>query len=35
MKGDRESSLACGATDYITKPVDPNHLLHLIAQYLG
>jgi signal transduction histidine kinase/HAMP domain-containing protein/CheY-like chemotaxis protein len=35
MKGDRERSLACGATDYVTKPVDVNHLLHLVARHLG
>ncbi|MGA8118079.1 MAG: HAMP domain-containing protein [Actinocatenispora sp.] len=35
MKGDREKSLACGATDYVTKPVDVEHLLQLIARYLG
>ncbi|GAA2681601.1 MULTISPECIES: HAMP domain-containing protein [Actinosynnema] len=35
MKGDREKSLASGATDYVTKPVDTDHLLRLIAFYLG
>nr|WP_306746827.1 HAMP domain-containing protein [Saccharothrix yanglingensis] len=35
MKGDREKSLASGATDYVTKPVDTEHLLRLIAFYLG
>ncbi|WSG48148.1 HAMP domain-containing protein [Dactylosporangium sp. NBC_01737] len=35
MNGDRDRSLACGATDYVTKPVDVNHLLHLIARHLG
>ncbi len=35
MKGDREKSLASGATDYVTKPVDTDHLLRLIAYYLG
>ncbi|GDY28734.1 histidine kinase [Gandjariella thermophila] len=35
MKGDREKSLAAGATDYVTKPVDVDHLLRLIATHLG
>ncbi|MCP2244975.1 ATP-binding protein, partial [Lentzea aerocolonigenes] len=35
MKGDREKSLASGATDYVTKPVDTEHLIRLIAYYLG
>ncbi|WP_229837080.1 HAMP domain-containing protein, partial [Dactylosporangium sucinum] len=35
MKGDRERSLASGATDYITKPVDADHLLRLVARYVG
>ncbi|WP_433262301.1 HAMP domain-containing protein [Actinosynnema sp. CS-041913] len=35
MKGDREKSLASGATDYVTKPVDTEHLLRLMAFYLG
>ncbi|MER7279173.1 response regulator [Dactylosporangium sp. NPDC000244] len=35
MKADREISLASGATDYVTKPVDASRLLHLIARYLG
>ncbi|MGW0229385.1 HAMP domain-containing protein, partial [Actinopolymorpha singaporensis] len=34
MKGDREQSLSAGATDYVTKPVDIDQLLHLIATYL-
>ncbi|GAA2821883.1 HAMP domain-containing protein [Crossiella cryophila] len=34
MKGDREKSLASGATDYVTKPVDTEHLIRLIASYL-
>jgi signal transduction histidine kinase/ActR/RegA family two-component response regulator len=34
MKGDREESLAAGATEYVTKPVDTNHLLRLIATHL-
>jgi CheY-like chemotaxis protein len=34
MKGDREKSLASGATDYVTKPVDTEHLLSLLSGYL-
>ncbi|MEQ7010595.1 ATP-binding protein, partial [Actinopolymorpha sp. B17G11] len=34
MKGDREEGLAAGATEYVTKPVDTNHLLRLIATHL-
>ena len=32
MPGDRESSLAAGATDYVTKPVDLDDLLTLMAR---
>jgi signal transduction histidine kinase/HAMP domain-containing protein/ActR/RegA family two-component response regulator len=35
MKGDREASMASGANDYVTKPVDAAHLLQLLAQHLG
>ncbi|MFD5830836.1 ATP-binding protein, partial [Lentzea sp. NPDC060358] len=35
MKGDREKSLSSGATDYVAKPVDTEHLIRLIAYYLG
>jgi signal transduction histidine kinase/HAMP domain-containing protein/ActR/RegA family two-component response regulator len=34
MKGDREKSLASGANDYVTKPVDTDVLLNLIGAYL-
>jgi CheY-like chemotaxis protein/nitrogen-specific signal transduction histidine kinase len=35
MPGDRESSLAAGATDYVTKPVDLDELLALMASWVG
>jgi signal transduction histidine kinase/DNA-binding response OmpR family regulator len=35
MEGDRERSLSAGASDYITKPVEPQRLLALIATWLG
>ncbi|HEV3378729.1 MAG TPA: response regulator, partial [Thermoleophilaceae bacterium] len=34
MKGDREKSLASGASDYITKPVDVEQLLSLMRVWL-
>jgi CheY-like chemotaxis protein len=34
MKGDREMSLSSGATDHVTKPVDVDYLLQLIALHL-
>jgi signal transduction histidine kinase/HAMP domain-containing protein/DNA-binding response OmpR family regulator len=34
MEGDRERSLAAGASDYITKPVEPERLLSLIGTWL-
>ncbi|GAA3233087.1 HAMP domain-containing protein [Pseudonocardia petroleophila] len=34
MPGDRESSLAAGATDYVTKPVDLDELLVLMASWV-
>jgi HAMP domain-containing protein/CheY-like chemotaxis protein/signal transduction histidine kinase len=34
MKGDREKSIASGASDYITKPVDPDQLLSLMRVWL-
>ncbi len=35
MPGDRESSLAAGATDYVTKPVDLDELLVLMASWVN
>ena len=35
MPGDRESSLAAGATEYVTKPVDLDELLALMAHLGG
>jgi CheY-like chemotaxis protein/two-component sensor histidine kinase len=34
MKGDREKALEAGATDYVTKPVDPETLLAIIYKWL-
>ena len=34
MKGDREKSIASGASDYITKPVDTDQLLALMRLWL-
>ncbi|GAB1688791.1 HAMP domain-containing protein [Krasilnikovia sp. M28-CT-15] len=34
MPGDRESALAAGATDYITKPVDLDELIELMARWV-
>ncbi len=35
MRGDRERSLASGATECVTKPVDADCLLRLLAEQLG
>jgi DNA-binding response OmpR family regulator len=35
MRGDREKSIVSGASDYVTKPVDPEHLLEQIRHWLG
>jgi len=34
MKGDREKCIAAGASDYMTKPVDPQHLLAVMYQWM-
>ena len=34
MQGDREKSIAAGASDYITKPVDPDKLISLVSGWL-
>jgi signal transduction histidine kinase/HAMP domain-containing protein/CheY-like chemotaxis protein len=34
MQGDREKSIAAGASDYITKPVDPDKLISLVNGWL-
>lgn len=35
MAGDREKSLSSGASDHVTKPVDPNELLDCIRRWLA
>ncbi|MGW2492817.1 HAMP domain-containing protein [Streptomyces sp. NPDC001606] len=34
MKGDREKALDSGASDYVTKPVDPDHLLTVMQRWM-
>ncbi|MEU2624721.1 HAMP domain-containing protein [Streptomyces sp. NPDC007157] len=34
MKGDREKALESGASDYVTKPVDPDHLLAVMEKWM-
>ncbi|WP_327294918.1 MULTISPECIES: HAMP domain-containing protein [unclassified Streptomyces] len=35
MKGDREKAIESGASDYVTKPVDPDHLLTVMEQWMS
>jgi signal transduction histidine kinase/HAMP domain-containing protein/ActR/RegA family two-component response regulator len=35
MQGDREKSIAAGATDYVTKPVDTEELLASMERWIG
>ncbi|MEU9522772.1 HAMP domain-containing protein [Streptomyces sp. NPDC048224] len=35
MKGDREKAIESGASDYVTKPVDPDHLLTVMQQWMN
>jgi CheY-like chemotaxis protein len=35
MKGDREKALAAGASEYVTKPVDPERLLAILHVWLN
>jgi CheY-like chemotaxis protein len=35
MQGDRDRSLAAGASDYVIKPVEMTHLLQLLHDRLG
>ncbi|MGY3204422.1 HAMP domain-containing protein [Streptomyces sp. TE5632] len=34
MKGDREKAIESGASDYVTKPVDPDHLLSVMQEWM-
>jgi CheY-like chemotaxis protein len=34
MKGDREKCIESGAWDYLSKPVDPNHMMSVLRAWL-
>jgi CheY-like chemotaxis protein len=34
MPGDREKAIACGASDYVPKPVNIDHLLEVMCRWL-
>ena len=34
MKGDRERCIEAGAWDYLSKPVDPHHMLAVMRSWL-
>lgn len=34
MKGDREKAIDSGASDYVTKPVEPDYLLSVMEQHM-
>ncbi|MGW0927781.1 HAMP domain-containing protein [Streptomyces sp. NPDC002644] len=34
MKGDRDKAIESGASDYVTKPVDPDHLLSVMEDWM-
>ncbi|MFI5619946.1 HAMP domain-containing protein [Streptomyces sp. NPDC051567] len=34
MKGDKEKAIDSGASDYVTKPVDPDHLLSVMERWM-
>ncbi|MGE5293046.1 MAG: HAMP domain-containing protein [Micromonosporaceae bacterium] len=35
MRGDREKTIECGASEYVPKPVDIDHLLDVMCEVLG
>jgi CheY-like chemotaxis protein len=34
MKGDREKCIEAGAWDYLSKPVDPGHMMSVLRAWL-